>query len=219
LIFKIKIYMRKISMIEESLYEFAKRGRKPGKRGRKPKVSPTRIDATDKWDVPEDEDEVIDPDEFDVDTSDMEGADEIEVEEDVFDDKLFKALSNEVKVSEPNRRFLTFRLKGNADKLLQGIPMAKMGNNAFVFKLQDGKLKKIFLRDIILEQEKAGNRAKMVSEYSEDTNSYDWVPFSKMGDDKPRKNREEDHDCLENVDKNGRCRICGKWYRPRQDDI
>jgi len=212
--------MRKSIMVEESLYEFAKRGRKPGKKGRKSKVGPKGIDATDKWDVPEDEDEVIDPDEFDVDTSDMETAEEIAVEEeDIFDDRLFKALRNEVKVSEPSRRILKFRLKGDTSKFLHGVPMAQMGNNAFVFKLQDGKLKKIFLRDIILEQEKADNRAKTVNEYYPEANSYNWVSFSKPGDDEPRKKRAKDHDCLEHVDKYGRCTICGKWYRPKEDDI
>jgi hypothetical protein len=42
--------------------------------------------------------------------------------------------------------------------------MAKLGGNAFLFKLKDGSLKKIFLRDMILEEEKRNNRAKTVNE-------------------------------------------------------
>jgi len=154
--------MKKIAMIEETLYEFARRGR-PKKRGKKPKAS-RGIDAPDSWGAEED-DEIIDPDELDVDVSDMVNADEIEIEEDVFDDKLMKALSNEVKMIEPARANVRFRLKGDLSKVLNGIPMAKLGGNAFLFKLKDGGMKKIFLRDMVLEQKKAKhNRAKTVNE-------------------------------------------------------
>lgn len=149
--------------IEESLNEFAKRGR-PRKGARKPKSTPGNIDATDSWGNTEDE-EIIDPDEMNVDTSDMENAEEIEIEEDVFDDKLFRALSNEVKIIEPNRANVRFRLKGDLSKVLNGIPMVKIGDNAFLFKFRDGSMKKVYLRDMILEQEKIRhNRAKTVNE-------------------------------------------------------
>ena len=160
-------------MVEESLYEFAKRGR-PRKNAKKPAKKSRGIDAPDTWSDTED-DEMIDPNEVDVDTTDMETADEIEVEEeDVFDDKLFKALSNEVKIPEFSRRVLKFRLKGDLTKIQNGIPMAKIGDNAFLFKLKDGKMKKIFLRDIVLENENCPNRARMVFEYN-DSNE-DWDP-------------------------------------------
>jgi len=148
--------------IEESLNEFAKRGR-PRKNARKPKSIPGNIDATDSWGADDDE-EMIDPEELDVDVSDMVNTDSIEIEEDVFDDKLFKALSNEVKMIEPSRANVRFRLKSDPSKILNAIPMAKMGNNAFLFKLKDGQMKKIFLRDIILEEERRSNRAKTVNE-------------------------------------------------------
>ena len=146
-----------MKMVKESLYE-AKRGRP-----RKRKVISKGIDSTDSWNVESDEDEILDPDEFEVDTSDME-VEEIDVEdEDIFDDRLLKALNNEIKMAEPSRRVLRFRLKGDSGKVLQGIPMIRIGDNAFVFKLKDGSLKKIFLRDIILEQERT-TRAKMINE-------------------------------------------------------
>jgi hypothetical protein len=153
---------KKVFMIEESLYEFAKRGR-PRKKGRKPGRK-AGIDAPDAYNSNVEDDEVIDPDEIDVDVSDMVDTDTIEIEEDVFDDKLFKTLSNEVKLLEPNRRVVRFRLKGDLGKVLFGIPMAKIGDNAFLFKLKDGSMKKIFLRDMILEEEKRNNRAKTVNE-------------------------------------------------------
>jgi len=153
----------KTVMIEESLNEFAKQGR-PRKNARKPLKKIRGIEGSDAWDIPDDEEE-IDPDELDVDTSDMENAETIELEDDVFDDKLFRALSNEVKIIEPSRANVRFRLKGDLSKVLNGIPMAKMGNNAFLFKLKDGQMKKIFLRDMVLEQERVRqNRAKTVNE-------------------------------------------------------
>jgi len=152
-------------IVKESLYEFAKRGR-PKKKGRKPMNAARKgagIDATDKWDVADD-DEMVDPDEMDVDTSDMEGAETIEIEEEAFDNELRKALVNELKVIEPSRRTLKFRLKGDLAKALYGIPMAKVGDSTFIFKLKDGSLKKIKLSDVVTESEKPSNRAKMVRE-------------------------------------------------------
>lgn len=149
-------------MIEESLYEFAKRGR-PRKNARKPLKKDRGIDAPDAWESPDDEEE-IPIDDLDIDTSDMETADEIEIPDDVIDDALLKALNNEIKVIEPSRRTVKFRLKTELGKIYYGIPMAKFSNNAFLFKLKDGSLKKIFVKDMILEHQKS-NRAKMVSEY------------------------------------------------------
>jgi hypothetical protein len=144
---------KKIMLIEESLYEFAKRGR-PKKKGKKLSKKLRGINAPDAWNDVEDEEE-IDPDELDVDVSDMIDTEAIDIEEDVFDSQLQKALSNEVKMPEFSRRIVKFRLKGDLGKVLKGVPMAKMGEgNAFIFKLNNGQMKKIFLRDIILEQEK-----------------------------------------------------------------
>jgi len=139
--------MKKIFMIEESLDEFAKRGR-PKKRDKGSKAL-RGIDAPDSWNNLDDEEEVTD--DIDVDISDMADVEEIEVEEDIFDDQLFKTLNIEVKLPEFSRRILKFRIKGNLEKIQHGVPMAKIGDNAFLFKLKDGNMKKIFLRDIVLE--------------------------------------------------------------------
>jgi len=156
--------MKKTYMVKESLYEFAKRGR-PKKQGRKTKVS-RNISAPDTWNSNVDDEETTDDinDIEDLDVSDMIDGDVIEIEEDVFDNELMKALSNEVKMIEPARANVRFRLKGNLSKVLNGIPMIKLKDNAFVFKLRNGSMKKVFLRDMILEQEKRHNRAKTINE-------------------------------------------------------
>ena len=135
-------------------------------------IKPT-INTTDAWhNSNANDEEFFDPDEVDVDVSDMVDTDTIDVEDDVFDDNLLRALSNEVKLLEPSRRIVEFRLKGNLKKILYGIPMAKLGENAFLFKLRDGSMKKIFLRDMVLENEKPKNRAKMVNEDIFDDENY-----------------------------------------------
>lgn len=156
---------RKVMMVEESLYEFARGERGKGKKRKKKAKGKSEwkfrgIDTSDKWEEP-DEEEVV-PD--DVDTSDMENTDSIEIEENIFDDDLLLALNNELKTPEFNRRVLTFRLKGDPSSTISGVPMAKFGNNAFLFKLEDGKIKKFLLNDIILEHQRAKNRARFIDE-------------------------------------------------------
>lgn len=149
-------------MIEESLYEFSKRGRP--KKGKKPLLKMRGINSPDEWNNLDDE-EIINNIDV-VDTSDMENAEEIEVENDEFGGELETALNNEIEIPEFNRRTLTFHLSGDLEKIYNGVPMAKMGNGeAFLFKLDDGKLKKIFLKDIIVEQlKRKDNRAFTINE-------------------------------------------------------
>lgn len=151
-------------MIEESLYEFSKRGRP--KKGKKSFEKLRGINTPDSWNDLEDE-EIID--DIDVDTSDMVNTEDIEVEESGFNDdnyELQMALTNELEMKEISRRTLTFSLKQDPEKILNGVPMAKMGNGeAFLFKLDDDKLKKIFLKDIIVEHQKRKNdRAFTINE-------------------------------------------------------
>jgi len=154
---------KKIIMIEESLYEFSKRGRpKKGKSSKQLRD----INAPDEWnDLDDEEDESVD--DIDIDTSDMETADEIEVDDNNgYIDELQVALNNELKMLEINRRALTFRLKNDLNKVYTGIPLAKMGDGeAFLFKLDDGKIKKVYLNDIIVEQQKGKNN-KILNETS-----------------------------------------------------
>src|ERR1035437_2472033 len=105
--------MARILIIEESLNEFAKRGR-PRKNAKKPSDKMRGIDAPDSWNDTEEEDseEVID----DVDVSDMTNAETIEIENDAFSSELLKALSNELKFPDFNRRTVRFHIKGDLDK-------------------------------------------------------------------------------------------------------
>jgi len=156
--------------VKENLYEFAKRGI-PKKRNKKlikkPRIN--SIESTDDWEEPDEDIEEID--DIDVDVSDMTNVEEIDIEEDIYDDELFLALKNELKVPEFSRRPVIFRLKGDLTKILQGIPMAKIGESTFLFKLEDGSMKKIALKDVVLEQIKEKyDRAKVVNEY--DVNNY-----------------------------------------------
>jgi hypothetical protein len=149
----------KIMMIEESLYEFSKRG-KLNKKDKK-LDSIRNIDSPDSWNDEEDDEEISD--DIMIDTSDMEETDQIEIEDDAFISKLEKILSNEVKLLEPNRRILKFRIKKNLNKIFSGVPMLKMKDNAFIFKLNNGELKKILLKDIILEQENRKDDDKTIT--------------------------------------------------------
>ena len=200
--------MKKI-MIEESLYEFAKRGR-PKKRGRKRAVAKRGIGDPDAWSSKAGEDDEEGPIE-DIDVTDMTGADVIEIEEDVFDDELLKALNNEIKLPEFSRRIVKFRVKGDLGKVLWGVPMANLSNKtstAFLFKLKDGSLKKIFLRDMVVEHENKSNRAKMVSEIFSEIKGSDKHGTITNADDNWRhdefagKDMEDDknlHDVLEDM--------------------
>jgi len=142
----------KFRIIEESLNEFTKR---------------ERDIEEDTWNDVEDEDETID--DINIDTSDMINAEEIEVEDDedlIVNNKLDVALTNELKILEPDRRIFLFKIKGDTKNILQGIPITKLKNNAFLFKLSDNKLKKIYLKDIILVEGRKtkNNRALTIND-------------------------------------------------------
>lgn len=115
----------------------------------------------DSWNDTDIDDSEIDPN--DVDTSDMEN-NGIEIEEENFNDQLLVALSNEVKIPEFSRRTLKFRAKCELGKTIHGVPMAKMKDDAFLFKIGD-KMKKYYVSDIIIEGDnKKHSRAKQVNE-------------------------------------------------------
>jgi len=144
-----------LTMVRESLYEFTKQIRDIKTK------TPRLIGATDKWGDTEEDEETKD---IDIDVSDMIDTDSIDIEEDGFDDELHKALVNELKFPEFNRRIVKFRLKNDLTKILYGIPMAKMGENTFLFKFRNGSIRKIEFKNIILEEIKYNNRAITVNE-------------------------------------------------------
>ena len=122
--------------------------------------------------------------EIDVDVSDMVDTDDMEIDDDSFDDELVKLLNNEIKLKEFNRRGFSFKIKNDKSKFY-GVPMAKMLNNAFLFKTLDGKMKKLYLKDIILENEKPQkSKLKICDELSESdedpTNIYTLIDGRKI---------------------------------------
>ena len=158
---KRKVMAKKL--IEESLRDHAGRGKRiPSRLG-----SHKEIEASDTWTDDEEEvdNEVVD----DVDATDMIDTDEIEINDNAFDDELLKILVNELKTPEFNRRIVNFKVKGGAAIL--GVPMAKLGEEAFLFKLQDGTLKKFFLRDISIQND--FSRAKTVEDVEDDEDDED----------------------------------------------
>lgn len=127
---------------------------------------PQSIESTDAWE----DDEEEDIEELDVDATDMTDVEDIEIDVDpINDESLFTILSNEIKIPEPDRRVINFKLKGNYSEL-SGVPMAKLGNDAFLFKLENGIMKKIKIKDMILEN----SRAKLVKESLYDNE--EWAP-------------------------------------------
>lgn len=140
---------KRFMLIEESLEDF----RESGTRG---------IDSSDDWDL--EDDDLDSPDSTDVDTSDMENVEYLDIDDEKDDSELILALNNELKIPEFNRASLMFRTSGNLNTVYLGVPMAKIGENAFLFKLEDGTLKKFYIKDIILERAKGLMTAKKVFE-------------------------------------------------------
>jgi hypothetical protein len=152
---------KKIRMIEETLNEFSDRLKKNKDFAKMMQD----LDINDSWDEEEkeEEEEIVG---INVNTSDMESAEEIEVDDTMSDDELQIALNNELKIPEFNRSILTFRISGDLENIYNGVPMAQMTNGeAFLFKMNDGKLKKVYLKDIVLEQQRTkNNRARTINE-------------------------------------------------------
>jgi len=130
------------------------------------------VEIKDDWKSDEEEDE-LNPDE--IDTSDMETADEIDVPDTAFDDELLITLNNELKSPEFARRVLKFRIKGADRRPEFGTVLAKLGNNSFIFKLQDGSLKKFKLGEIVAESIKYANEMQMNENWGEELENDEYV--------------------------------------------
>jgi len=90
---------------------------------------------------------------------DIENLEDLKIEDD-----FVNALRNEIKTPEFNRRIVKFKLRGDYSKNYFAIPMAELKNGAFLFKLENGTLKKINLKDMILESKNLISRAKIINE-------------------------------------------------------
>lgn len=135
--------IKNIFLVEESLNEFAKRGRKPKNRMR-------NIEGgdTDKWGDDEEEGGEL---------GGPEQIEDIEIPDEVGNPNLdvAKMLNHELQVPEFSRAFIKFKVLGTGEKV-KGIPMAKMGGGtAYLFKTASG-LKKVKLTDMILESMNEG---------------------------------------------------------------
>ena len=154
----------RIFLIEESLNEFAKRGPKPKvkkmrdiygvSKFKEDESKPEEIASAEELgdDIKDIDTEIFDK----IDTSDMENEDEIEVKDERDDDyaELKLALKNELLIPEVDRENLVFSLKNDPDHtIIEAIPMAVLSRGeAFLFKGEDGGYKKIFVKDIEIEQ-------------------------------------------------------------------
>jgi hypothetical protein len=170
-IYKINNDMKRIFLIEESLNEFAKRG-KDSKIKKMRDIYTSEDFADDAGEIikPEEEfdadevdlDDIKDTDIFDkVDTSDMEKEDEIIIPEpigyELNDDEkeeIKLTLRNELLIPDIDREPFVFSLKNDPEhNIVEGIPMAELSDGkAFLFKKEDGGLIKIYVKDIDVEE-------------------------------------------------------------------
>lgn len=75
---------------------------------------------------------------------------EIDINDEDYEEEIIKAIKNELFVPEYNRRYVVFTDK-RTNETIKGIPMAQIGNEAFLFKV-DGKLKKYKLENMKFEE-------------------------------------------------------------------
>lgn len=130
--------MKKKYFVDESLNEFAKRGRPR-------KVKPASEEGDDWYNA---------DDEFDAPESGPEEIEDVEIEDEVTDAavvrQITKTLDNELKIPEFSRGELKFKVRSSGDRI-KGIPMAKMaGGEAYLFKTPKG-MKKVRVDDMIVE--------------------------------------------------------------------
>jgi len=137
--------------VDESLFEFAKRGRPKKNVSKSIEDNDENIKDTRYSD--EDEDDNVDVNTLEpLETNTFDDDEEEFVFNNDEDENklLLSALKNEIKIPEFNRRALRFKLK-NDNKYISGVPMANIRDEAFLFKLNDGSIKKYFLNKIVIE--------------------------------------------------------------------
>jgi len=152
----------RIFLIEESLNDFTKKERKPKVKKMRDIYMNNEFRDESEMGLARDPEEIEmdninDPEIFDkIDASDMENSDEIEIKDETDDDyaELKLTLRNELLIPEVDREYLEFSLKNDPERtIILGMPMAELKkDNAFLFKGEDGGYKKIFVKDIIIEE-------------------------------------------------------------------
>lgn len=109
-------------------------------------------DDTDEVEIENIEDAEI----FDkVDVSDMDDEDDVIVDEEPTDnEELVIYLRNELLIADIDREPIAFTVANDPKhQVIEAVPMAEMGNGeAFLFKLTSGGYKKIYVKDIIVQE-------------------------------------------------------------------
>lgn len=135
--------MKTIFLIEESLNEFSK-AEKPEKIGMRDIFMDDELSDEEELDN-NDDDELLDDDDLETD--------DLEIQDESIKDLLVTFLNNQLLTPEFSRLSVAIRLQKTSE-VLNVIPMAKIGLDAFVFKNVDtNQIKKIKIEDIILEDD------------------------------------------------------------------
>ncbi|MFA5154478.1 MAG: hypothetical protein WC554_18185, partial [Clostridia bacterium] len=149
-----------------------------------PKLGPYGFDMPDTIENIEnnEEDENIENELDTVDSSDME-KDEIELDDNFIErDDLKTALDLELKIKEFNRGPIEFRViprgegkRGKLGEIITGIVMAKLNNDNYIFKTDNG-MRKFNIKDIAL-LENENTSGKQLNERMKDGFEYEYVDY------------------------------------------
>lgn len=158
----------RIFLIEESLNEFAKRGKKSRIKKMRDIYSDDefrkklKLEKLPKLEEPPEEEipeleNIKSTDIFkNIDTSDMENEDEIVIKDEQDDEytELKIALRNELLLPEVDRAYVKFSIQDDPEhKIIEAVPMAELQDGgAFLFKGEDKGYKKIYVKDIVIEK-------------------------------------------------------------------
>ena len=131
-------------------------------------------DTEDTWEKSEEEDEV-DAEDLEVDTSDME-ADEIEVD-DISPSEIKDMLNIELSLKDFNRAIHKYRNRKTWETF-SGAVMAKLKDDNYVFKLDDGSMRKFNVNDLsVLDLEEDEELNESRGDYSYNDYLFDIAGF------------------------------------------
>lgn len=164
--------------VRENLYESIKNEIDP-------KLGPYGYDIPDELGPHDFEDEEISSEEIstELDTSDMEKTEEIEVDDD-YSFQLEDALNAELQLKDFNREPFNFRIiprekdkRGKIGKIIHGTVMAKLKNDNYVFKLDDNSMRKFNINDIVMLEENVKITGNKLNERIKDGYEYEYVDY------------------------------------------
>jgi hypothetical protein len=139
------------------------------------------VEVKDDWETQEEDDEI--PPELDVDASDME-KEVIEVSDDFSSSEIKDMLDIELELKDFNREEHEFRIipkekekRGKTREIHRGTVMAKLKNDNYVFKLDDGSMRKFNVNDIVMLEEGAKSVGDELNEVMRDGYEYEYVDY------------------------------------------